>query len=516
MNVSMQNKRVSLIVLALLVIAMSFGCAGKQEVKKDPFLEKWKLMAEKKKGRSPVAQVRKIKLPPESGLRPGEDIRKEKTLPRTKISLKMRNADVKSVLRSLARAADQNILIKADLEGRVSVDFDKVPWNQAFLSILRSQTLTYVWEGDIIRIADMTDIKNDLELRVIEEQKREKAPLMSMVVPVNFADPKALADNVTGFLKKDEKGQTYGSVKVSEHTNSLIIQASRDDLKEIVVMIEEIDQPTPQILIEANIVETTKSTARNLGVQWGGMYGNIAGGKNYIITPGGSGGTVGTNPVTSGGYSPTYGTSGISGHGYAFNFPGNSDLMSSAGGAGSLGLLFGTIGGNVLDLQLSALQEEGKLNILSRPSITTLDNQTAYTENGERVPYVSVDEDGNREVKFEDVVLRLEITPHVIDGQNIKMGINVKKNEVNESKSVEGNPRIYKKETDTTLIVKDGETIVISGLSKQKNQGTESGIPGMKDIPILGWLFKGDYKAEELEEVLIFITPHILKSDTSQ
>ncbi len=516
MKISMQKKREGLIIVALMVIMMSFGCAGKQEAKKDPFLEKWKVMAQEKKGKSPVAQVRKIEIPPEPGLKRGEGSQEEKTLPQVKISLKMRNADVKTVLRSLARAADQNILIKTDLEGRVSVDFDKVPWNQAFLSILRSQALTYIWEGDIIRIADMNDIKNDLELRVIEEQKREKAPLMSMVVPVNFADPKALADNVTGFLKKDDKGQTYGSVKVSEHTNSLIIQAPRNDLKAIIAMIEEIDQPTPQILIEADIVETTKSTARSLGIQWGGMYSNIAGGNNYIITPGGTGGTVGTNPVTSGGYSPTYGTSGISGHGYGINFPGSAELMSSAGGAGSLGLLFGTIGGNILDLQLNALQEDGKLNILSSPSITTLDNQTAYTENGERVPYVSVDKDGNREVKFEDVVLRLEITPHVIDGQNIKMGINVKKNEVNESKSVEGNPRIYKKETDTTLIVKDGETIVISGLSKQKNQGTDSGIPGMKDIPILGWLFKGNYKAEEMEEVLIFITPHILKSDASQ
>ncbi|HEU19769.1 MAG TPA: type IV pilus secretin PilQ [Deltaproteobacteria bacterium] len=515
LKISMQKMRVGLIIVALTVMAMSVGCAGKQETKKDPFLEKWMLMAQEKKGKSPVAHIRKIELPPEPGVRPGEKSEREKALPQTSISLKMRNADVKTVLRSLARAADQNILIKNDLQGRVSVDFDKVPWDQAFLSILRSQALTYIREGNIIRIADMNDIKNDLEMRVIEAQKREKAPLMSMVVPINFADPKALADNVTGFLKKDEKGQVYGSVKVSEHTNALIIQASRDDLKEIVAMIEEIDQPTPQILIEATIVETTKNTARSLGIQWGGMYGNTAGGKNYIITPGGSGGTVGTNPVTSGGYSPTYGSSGISGHGYGINFPGSAELMSSAGGAGSLGLMFGTLGGNILDMQLNALQEDGKLNILSRPSITTLDNQTAYTENGERVPYVSVDKDGNREVKFEDVVLRLEITPHVIDGQNIKMGINVKKNEVNESKSVEGNPRIYKKETDTTLIVKDSETIVISGLSKQKNQEAVSGIPGMKDIPVLGWLFKSNYKAEDMEEVLIFITPHVLKSDAS-
>ena len=187
LKVSLKKKKVGLIVIALMVIMMSVGCAGKQEAKKDPFLEKWKLMAQEKKGTSPVAQVRKIEIPPDPGVKPGEEGSKEKTLPQTKISLKMRNADVKTVLRSLARAADQNILIKTDLQGRVSVDFYRVPWNQAFLSILRSQALTYIWDGDIIRIADITDIKNDLELRVIEAQKREKAPLMSMVVPINFA-----------------------------------------------------------------------------------------------------------------------------------------------------------------------------------------------------------------------------------------------------------------------------------------------------------------------------------------
>jgi len=182
----------------------------------------------------------------------------------------------------------------------------------------------------------------------------------------------------------------------------------------------------------------------------------------------------------------------------------------SATGAGSLGLMFGTIGGNILDMQLNALQKDGKLNILSSPSITTLDNQTAFTQNGAKVPYVSVDKDGNREVKFEDVVLRLEITPHVIDGENMKMVINVKKDEVDDTRNVQGNPYIYQKETDTTLIVKNGQTIVISGLTKQTIQNADAGIPGLKNIPFLGWLFKSEGKSDAKEEVLIFITPRIM------
>lgn len=508
MTVNYAIKKGVVFAIALAVCLLLFGCAGSQE-KTDPFLEKWKVMAKEKQGKSPMAPVRKIELPPEPEGMSGGEGQKEKALPQTRVSLKLRDVDVRTVIRLLARAANQNILIKEDIKGRVSVDFDQVPWDQAFQSILRSQALTYVWDGTIIRVADMTDIKNDLEMKLVEAQKRDKAPLMSMVVPINFAEAKALAENVAGFLKKDEKGQVYGSVKVSEHTNSLLIEATREDLKKIVDMIVEIDKPTHQILIKADIVETTKDTARSLGVQWGGMYANTVNNNSYFITPGGSGGTIGTNPVTSGGYTATGGT-GISGQGYGVNFP------AAMGGAasGSLGLLFGTIGGSMLDLQLNALQNDGKLNILSSPSITTLDNQTAYTENGEKVPYVSTDNEGNQEVKFEDVVLRLEITPHVIDGENLKMKINVKKDEVNEARSVQGNPGIFKKETDTTLIVKDGETVVISGLTKQKKQNTNSGIPGLKNIPVLGWLFKGDYKSDAMEEVLIFITPHVLKTES--
>ena len=138
----------------------------------------------------------------------------------------------------------------------------------------------------------------------------------------------------------------------------------------------------------------------------------------------------------------------------------------------------------------------------------------AFTENGERIPYVSYEE-GEQEVKWEDAVLRLEITPHVVDGENMKMKILVKKDEVDSTRNVQGNPYIIKKQTDTTLIVMDGETIVISGLSKKRTSGGESGIPWLKDVPVLGYLFKGESKAEAMEEVLIFITPHILKSETS-
>jgi len=498
------RKKIGCFVVAIVAGILLFGCAGTKEVKKDPFFEKWKVLSQESRDASPILKVRSIEIPPEPGMKKGDILPEEKTLPEDKVSLKMRDADVGAVLRALARSVRQNILIKSEIQGRVSVDFKEVPWDEAFISILRSQMLTYIWEGNILRIATVQDLENDLKLKDAQEKKREKAPLMTMVVPVDFADTKKLGENMAELLTKDEKGGTYGSVKVSEHTNSLIIQAARDDLKKIIAMIEKIDKPTPQIMIEGNIVETTKNTARDLGIQWGGMYAPRLGNHDLYVTPGG---TSGTGAPLAGGYTPVAGSTGISGQGFGVNFPAAG---MSATGAGSLGLMFGTIGGNILDMQLNALQSDGKLNILSSPSITTLDNQTAFTENGEKVPYVSVDKDGNREVKFEDVVLRLEITPHVIDGENMKMDINVKKDEVDNTRNVQGNPYIYKKQTDTTLIVKNGQTIVISGLTKQKIQDTTTGLPGLKSIPFLGWLFKSEGKSDAKEEVLIFITPHIL------
>ena len=172
--------------------------------------------------------------------------------------------------------------------------------------------------------------------------------------------------------------------------------------------------------------------------------------------------------------------------------------------------LFGKGGGSMLEVQLNLMEKDGNINILSSPSITTLDNKMAYTENGEKVPYVSTSNMGDREVKFEDAVLRLEMTPNVIDGDNLKLKVLVKKDEVDTSRSVDGNPFIIKKQTETTLIMRNGETVVISGLTKEKGTDINAGVPGLKDIPGGKYVFGHESKGKTMEEVLIFITPEIL------
>ena len=547
----------------LLGVWFAAGCSGGTTLKKDPFFEKWQTMEETSRGHSPTGRPQSADVrdaiakigPAETAVKPAAAIRQ---LPKNEVSLKMRQADVKAVLRSLALAAGLNILVKNEVKGEISVDFRAVPWDQAFTSILRNQGLTYEpkpWDGGIIRVITLDDTERELKRMTQEVGIKLVEPLLTVVVPINYAmdspsqstQRKAsvstggstasretsvttrndtdkgsmLKENLESLLTRDKEGKPRGSIRVDVHSNSLIISAIKEDLDRILSILEKIDKPPAQILIKANIVEATKDTARNLGVQWGGMYGRRVGRDTLYVTPGGttagtatgSAGTTGAGPYSpfAGAYTPTAeGDRGIAGQGYGVNLP-----AAAIGTAvpGSLGLIFGTIGGNVLELQLSALQQDNKINILSSPSITTLDNQTAYTENGERVPYVSTATSTTgitQDVKFEDAVLRLEITPHVIEEKNLKMDILVTKNEVDNTRNVLGNPYIIKKETKTTLIVRDGETIVISGLTKQRTGGSESGVPWLKSIPGLGWLFKTLGTSESMEEVLIFITPTIL------
>lgn len=513
------------IVCALFVVSLQACTLKTDSQKKDLFFETWKLRAQESRGYSPSPRKRDTKLPKAKLVKTEEKVSPEKPLPNQKVSLKMENENVGLVLRTLARGVGQNIMINSTVKGKINIDIKDAPWDESFKGVLHTNGLTYTWEGSIIRVMTLADMEHELKIKSIKEKQksleigiRQVEPMITHVIEVDYADAKQLAKNVNEMLTRDKTGKQRGYVVVNEHTNSLLIQSSRSDMEQVVDLVNKLDRAIPQILIEADIVETSKDVARNLGIQWGGRYttgGALKVGKNQgFITPGGSakgdfsydgkGNIIGANVVPT----PTFGP-GNSGEGFAVNFP--AKMNSEAGAA--LGLMFGTMGENVLEMQLSALEASGKINIISRPSITTLDNQTAFTESGTKVPYASVNNDGETTVRFEDAVLKLEITPHVISDDYLRMKIIIKKDEVDFSsdKMVLGNPSIRKRQTETTLIVKNSETIVISGLSKSIKTDSESGVPFLKEIPGVGWLFKGDSMGNNKEEVLIFITPHILQ-----
>lgn len=502
----------------LLVLLLIAGCAGKgartDAKAADPFLDKWKKTAENSRGTVPAPRKIDMALPaqgeqagPSSMAAPAP----ANVLPTDKITLKMNNIEVPVLLRALARAANQNIIINEKVKGMANINIRQAPWDQVFVGILKTHGLDYAWEGDILRVMTVEDMKNDLEKQAINEQKKAQqvafqqvSPLLGpQIVKINYAEAAKLKETLEKLLTTDKEGKPRGSIMVDTHTNSLIVKASQEDLGRIAALIESLDRPTAQVLIEAHIVEATRSTGRQLGVQWGGLYKHTSGdGVNHWITPG-------ANATT--GLGSTLGATGIAPtSGNAVNFP--ATLDTAAGFA--LGYIAERVGESVLSLQLSALQNEGKVNILSSPSITTLDNQEATIESGKEVPYQSVD-DGNVKVEYKKAVLSLKVTPHVIGGETLKMVINTKNDELDFANGVGGQPAISTKSATTNVVLFDGQTTVIGGLSKQKTDDSNSGVPWLKKIPVFGYLFKGENKSEALEDLLIFITPHILKQQAA-
>ncbi len=505
------NRDTLLAMVVILWIVVVGACAGQTE-KESASFDKWRKLAEKSKGYSPHARQRSLDLHPKKieTIAPGRPAaaRPSPSLPRRSITMKMHQTDVAVLLRALARAVDLNIMINESASGKISINVKNAQWNQVFLGILNSQGLSYEWEGDIVRIITFEDRARNLQNLEAEEKillkKRElemQAPLVTKIIPIDFASADKLKESVEKILSAKKPGEPVGSVMVNTHTNSLIVQATPVDIERIVPLITELDKPTPQIQIEAHIVETTSRTARELGVQWGGLYYNSS--HNYWIVPGANN-AVSDATLGAGLINPSPST--------AVNFP--ADIED--GGAGfNLGLI-AEMGDRILSFELSALEEEGKLNILSSPSITTIDNIKAVIESGSQVPIQTV-ENENVSITYKSAVLSLEVTPHVIQDNALKLEILTTKDEIDTTfSSANGNPGILTKKASTNVILFDGQTTVIGGLKKSTKQNVDAGVPWLWKIPVLGHLFKSQSKQEEMEEILIFITPHILKTRPQQ
>jgi len=500
-------------ILAAILFLVS-GC-GSKAAKKDEnsFFSKWRTVAEKSKGYSPSSK----EMPADAEKDAPSDTQKtalskamRKALPQERVTISMYDVSLPVLLRSLARSADLNIVISEKVTGQISLKIKEARWDEIFESLLKAHGLDYIWDGDILRILTIEDKERSLAQLEAEQRIKEKIreietvePLSTRLIKIKYADAQNMKGNVEKFLSKKAGGDAIGAVMVDEHTNSLIVQAMKSDIDKIVAVVNDLDNATPQILIEAHIVEATQDTARELGIQWGGLYHGTGHGRNYYLTPGAStGGNTGTTvdqPIA-----PEAGT--------AANFPVNSlasGITPELAGL-TIGLLSQDVGNYILNVQLSALEEEGKVNILSSPSITTLDNQTAVIESGKEVPYQTVENDEVK-IEYKKAVLSLDVTPHVIEGKTLKLNINTKKDELDFANAVGGNPAITTKKAQTTVMLYNGQTTVIGGLSRENNSKSETGVPGLRNIPLLGWLFKGESKGAQMEDLLIFITPHILE-----
>lgn len=496
----------------------------------------------------------------------------DKPLPTKPVTIQIYSpTPIQEVLRLLAKGADQNIVISPKVKGQVTVNLKNVPWKDVFESILKNNGFTYVWEGDILRVLTLADLEQDQKLKESETKRVEKqieardivrSIRYTKIVKIKYADIQDLQQTLVQALGGDSDDQQErnksqrmssgsdlagmfgsinslqdlgsgngnasrssdsqlsmsapkGTVIADQTTNSLILRAGKNDMEMLMQLINYLDKPPFQVHIKAHIVETTKDTGRSLGVQWGGVgrsktWDGLGQTNEAWIFPGGIDGSTGSNPA-QGDYTSIFETGkGVSGQGFGLNFPAGDEIGQGLGPAGAgLGFMVGAIGGNILELQLSALEKENKAHILSSPSITTMDNQKAYVRSGAEVPYISR-EDGDTSVEFKDAELKLDITPHVIEKDLLKLSIKINKDEVDLTRTVEGNPLITTRETETSLAVRSGETVVISGLSKETVGDSNKGVPWLKDIPGLGKAFGGETSSNKMEELLIFITPNIL------
>lgn len=438
-----------------------------------------------------------------------------------KISLDFQDADIKNVLRLIAEVSGFNLITSDEVQGKVTVKLLNVPWDQALDIILKTKGLGEVREGTIIRVAPIAALTKEKE----DEGKRRAAeasaePLVTRLVTLNFSRVK----EVEPTLKKSLSSR--GQIEKDERTNTLIIRDIAKNAESAAELAKTLDKPTPQVLIEARIVEVSTNYLKELGIQWGGHYVRDAAHGNafpyrFPNSLGvGAGTTTGTAESSTIPTSPLVGArANVAGStsGTATNTPGNAFAVNlpagvGLGAGGSIGFAIGSIANIMsLDIILSALENSGKLKILSNPKVATLDNKEATIKSGRKIPYATVSAAGTS-VQFIDAVLELKVTPHITDDKYVDMKVVATKNEADFGFQVLGTPSIVIKEAQTQLLVRDGDTIVLGGVFKSTESDSKAGLPWLSDIPVLGWLFKKEVAKKDNEELLIFITPRVLKA----
>jgi len=421
-----------------------------------------------------------------------------------KIDIDMMDARITDILRLLAEVSNLNIIASDDVTGTISLRLRDVPWDQAFDIILKSKGLDKIKVGNVIRVAPASRISQERDAALAAVKASEKLePLDIEFVAINYAKAEDLEEHVKNVLS------ARGSVTSEKRTNTLIIKDIKKGISAAQRLVSRLDTPIPQVLIEARIVEASSSFSRDLGIQWGVDY-QTGGNVNANIFGSGvdSTGLPAPGQTPPSGSNPTFAT-----RNGAQNFAVNLPATGSIGTLGALGFILGKAGQNplVLDLRLSAGEQEGQLRTISRPRVVTMDNKEAKIEDGESVPFETTSASGTSTI-FIDANLSLTVTPHITPDGSVLMKIKASKNSIGTFTTSSGEPSIVKKEASTEVLVSDGETTVIGGIISSDSNHTDSGIPYLKDIPLVGKLFRSKSTKESQKELLIFITPTIMKT----
>jgi type IV pilus assembly protein PilQ len=414
------------------------------------------------------------------------------------INLDFKDADIHNLLRFLANIGRVSIVVPDDVKATVTVRLQKVPWDQALEVILASKGLWYRKDGNLYRVADrkVLDAEDEEEAARIRAAVQAEVP-EAEVYTLNYASAQETSEKLAPLLSPK------GKIEVDSRTNSLIISDIKAHRRRVKELAARLDTQTPQIMIEARIVEARSTYSRDIGIQWGGSI-------NATQANNSSTGLIWPNNVvlTGGGEDRSTPTAGVAAPSdFAVNLP----ATVGTGTGGAIGLTLGSVGGTVnLNLRLSAAEDEGTVRIISSPKITVLNNTEAEISQGVSIPISIVSAQGTQ-TQFEDADLKLKVTPYVSQGDcSIAMDVEVTKNEPDfVNTGARGDPTILRKEVRTRILVADGETTVMGGITTRNTGLSYNKIPVLGDLPVIGWFFKHRRENDDRTELLIFVTPKI-------
>lgn len=397
-----------------------------------------------------------------------------------RVTLEFVDADIRKIFQLIAEVSNLNILVGDDVTGTISIKLVNVPWDQALDVILDTKGLGMKRKDNIVVIRPLSKITSLADEELAAQRAYERSlELRTNIFDVNYASVSDVAGQFNTY--KSERG----TISVDARTNRVIVNDIAPRIEKMAELLKHLDIPEKQVLIEARIVEATSTFTQDLGIQWGIHYRD------------GSASLLGINSLDTG-----FG-------GLITNIPPTSGFQSATTAGGSMGLSFGKLTSNVqIDLRLSAAAENGEVKIISTPKVVTLNNKAAKISQGQMIPYSTVSAEGTK-TEFIEAALTLEVTPHITADGGVSMKIKATNNSAG-SAATGVAPPINKKEATTELLVQNGETTVIGGIYVDSDSTTDSGVPYLKDIPLLGWLFKSTNQTKTKTELLIFITPKIV------
>ncbi len=392
-----------------------------------------------------------------------------------KISLKFQDVSVRALLQTMAQFAGLNLVVSEGVEGNVSLNLNQVPWEEALNIILVSKGLGKRLMGNILYIAPNAEIAAQDQEAAAQKANQAAAPLVTEYIHLNYAK----AEEVMKVIEAGKSGflSSRGSIATDERTNTIVITDTKDYINSVRAMIESLDEPVDQVLIEARIVEVSRKSAFDLGI---GYTAKNSSGSTISILP---------------------------------NYLKPSD---NKGGSTNASLAFsGLFGGIDLSLELSALETEGDAKIVSSPHLVVAENTEAYIKQGKEIPYNESSASGAASIAFKEAVLELKVKPQVAPNGHVVLDVTVKKDapSTDGTTGSSGEPALDKREIETKLMVKNGQTVVLGGIYEKTVEHSKSKVPFLGDIPLLGWLFSSVSNSSENKELLIFITPKIIKRE---